>query len=87
MRRDFRTIVRKAGLEPEWTPRELRHSFVSLLSDHGIPLKRISMLVGHSSQATAEAVCRKQLCTVITQEAEAMDQIFAFKAECSDGES
>lgn len=68
---------RKAGLEPEWTPRELRHSFVSLLSDHGIPLERIALLVGHSSQTTTEAVYRKQLRPVITQGAEAMDDIFA----------
>ncbi|MFH9578507.1 tyrosine-type recombinase/integrase [Streptomyces globisporus] len=77
VRRDFRAIVKKAGLNPEWTPRELRHSFVSLLSDHGIPLERIAMLVGHSSQATTEAVYRKQLRPVITQGAEAMDEIFA----------
>ncbi|WP_024760172.1 site-specific integrase [Streptomyces exfoliatus] len=77
VRRDFRAIVKKAGLAPEWTPRELRHSFVSLLSDHGIPLERIAMLVGHSSQATTEAVYRKQLRPVITQGAEAMDEIFA----------
>ncbi len=37
VRRDFKAIAKKAGLKPEWTPRELRHSFVSLLSDHGIP--------------------------------------------------
>lgn len=77
VRRDFRAIVKKAGLDPEWTPRELRHSFVSLLSDHGIPLERIALLVGHSSQATTEAVYRKQLRPVITQGAEAMDEIFA----------
>ncbi|MFE5549961.1 tyrosine recombinase XerC [Streptomyces sp. NPDC056534] len=77
VRRDFRAIVKKAGLAPEWTPRELRHSFVSLLSDHGIPLERIALLVGHSSQATTEAVYRKQLRPVITQGAEAMDEIFA----------
>ncbi|MFI1335520.1 tyrosine recombinase XerC [Streptomyces sp. NPDC020845] len=77
VRRDFRAIVKKAGLAPEWTPRELRHSFVSLLSDHGIPLERIALLVGHSSQATTEAVYRKQLRPVITQGAEAMDVIFA----------
>lgn len=57
--------------------RELRHSFVPLLSDHGIPLERIALLVGHSSQATTEAVYRKQLRPVITQGAEAMDDIFA----------
>ncbi|MEV8350042.1 tyrosine recombinase XerC [Streptomyces niveus] len=77
VRRDFRAIVKKAGMTPEWTPRELRHSFVSLLSDHGIPLERIALLVGHSSQATTEAVYRKQLRPVITQGAEAMDAIFA----------
>jgi integrase len=77
VRRDFKAIVKKAGLKPEWTPRELRHSFVSLLSDHGIPLERIALLVGHSSQATTEAVYRKQLRPVITEGAEAMDDIFA----------
>ncbi|MFG3416392.1 tyrosine-type recombinase/integrase [Streptomyces althioticus] len=77
VRRDFKAIVKKAGLKPEWTPRELRHSFVSLLSDHGIPLETIALLVGHSSQATTEAVYRKQLRPVITKGAEAMDDIFA----------
>ncbi|MFB6947628.1 tyrosine recombinase XerC [Streptomyces sp. NPDC060286] len=86
VRRDFRAIVKKAGLEPEWTPRELRHSFVSLLSDHGIPLERIAMLVGHSSQATTEAVYRKQLRPVITQGAEAMDEIFEYEPGRTNGE-
>ncbi|MFG3123670.1 tyrosine recombinase XerC [Streptomyces sp. NPDC048201] len=88
VRRDFKAIVKRAGLKPEWTPRELRHSFVSLLSDHGIPLERIALLVGHSSQATTEAVYRKQLRPVITQGAEAMDDIFAEdqKGEDAQGE-
>ncbi|MEU6098711.1 site-specific integrase [Streptomyces sp. NPDC047079] len=77
VRRDFKAIVKKAGLKPEWTLLELRHSFVSLLSDHGIPLETIALLVGHSSQATTEAVYRKQLRTLITKGAEAIDDIFA----------
>lgn len=81
VRRDFKAIVKRAGLKPEWTPRELRHSFVSLLSDHGIPLEAIALLVGHSSQATTEAVYRKQLRPVITKGAEAMDDIFAVNTE------
>ncbi|MCX4435527.1 site-specific integrase [Streptomyces mirabilis] len=85
VRRDFKAIVKKTGLEPEWTPRELRHSFVSLLSDHGIPLERIALLVGHSSQATTEAVYRKQLRPVITEGAEAMDEIFADDDEGDEG--
>ncbi|MFJ4201611.1 tyrosine recombinase XerC [Streptomyces sviceus] len=84
VRRDFKAIVKKAGLKPEWTPRELRHSFVSLLSDHGIPLEAIALLVGHSSQATTEAVYRKQLRPVITKGAEAMDEIFAVDTERRD---
>ena len=44
VRRDFR---RALGLVPgvdasEWTPRELRHSFVSVLSDAGVPVEQIS---------------------------------------------
>ena len=38
VRRDFRRIATAAGLHAtDWTPRELRHSFVSLLSDEGVP--------------------------------------------------
>jgi integrase len=56
VRRDFRRAIRETpGLSPtEWTPRELRHSFVSLLSDSGVPLEEISRLVGHSSTAVTE---------------------------------
>ncbi|MEU3982470.1 tyrosine-type recombinase/integrase [Streptomyces sp. NPDC026672] len=85
VRRDFKAIVRRACLKPAWTPRELRHSFVSLLSDHGIPLETIVLLVGHSSQATAEAVYRKQLRPVITKGGEAKDDIFADDQEEEDG--
>jgi integrase len=86
VRRDFKAIVKRAGLKPEWTPREVRHSFVSLLSDHGIPLETIALLVGHSSQATTEAVYRKQLRPVITKGAEAMDDIFAEDQEGEEAE-
>jgi len=37
VRRDIRAVLDDAGLVgQEWTPRELRHSFVSLLSEHRI---------------------------------------------------
>ncbi|MER7500674.1 site-specific integrase [Nonomuraea pusilla] len=78
VRRDFRNAIMKAdGVDPnEWTPRELRHSFVSLLSDSGIPLEEISRLVGHSSTAVTEAVYRKQIRPVLQGGAIAMDRIF-----------
>ena len=59
MRREFRAVIAKIdGMDPtEWTPRELRHSFVSLLSDSGIPIEEISRLVvGHSSTTVTEQV-------------------------------
>jgi integrase len=48
-RRSLRTICRRAGLDEQRTPRELRHTFVSLLSDNGMAIEEISPLVGHSS--------------------------------------
>jgi integrase len=60
----------------DWTPRELRHSFVSLLSDHGLSLEEISRLVGHSSTSVTEAVYRKQIRPVLQSGAVAMDRIF-----------
>jgi site-specific recombinase XerD len=52
VRRSLRTICRKAGIAEEWTPRELRHTFVSLLSDNGMAIEEISRLVGHSHRTS-----------------------------------
>lgn len=78
VRRSFRSLLTAAGFAhpEEWTPRELRHSFVSLLSDHGIPVEVIARVVGHSGTQTTETVYRKQIRPVITEGAEAMDAIF-----------
>jgi integrase len=77
VRRAFRTVVAAAGLDPnEWTPRELRHSFVSLLSDAEVPIEQISRLVGHSSSTTTETIYRKQIRPVIMHGADVMDRIF-----------
>jgi integrase len=77
IRRSFRRVVEVAGLNPgEWTPRELRHSFVSLLSDAGVPIEHISRLVGHSGTTTTETIYRKQIRPVLVRGADAMDLIF-----------
>ena len=77
VRRDFRKIVDAAGLPGrEWAPRELRHSFVSLLSDARVPIESISRLVGHRSTMVTETVYRKQLRPLIEGGAEVMDLIF-----------
>jgi integrase len=52
----------RAGIDPkQWTPREVRHSFVPLHSDSGVPIPEISRLVGHRSTFVTETVYRKQL--------------------------
>jgi integrase len=77
VRRAFRRVTKAAALDPgDWTPRELRHSFVSLLSDAGVPIEQISRLVGHSGTATTETVYRKQIRPVIVHGADVMDRIF-----------
>lgn len=76
--RTFREVLDTAGLlGKEWTPREMRHSFVSLLSDNGVRLEDISRLVGHSGTAVTEAVYRQQIRPVMEEGATVMDRIFA----------
>jgi integrase len=76
VRRSFRSICRAAGLEEAWAPRELRTSFVSLLSASGVPVEEIARLAGHSSSRTTEVIYRKELRPVLVKGAEVMDQIF-----------
>ena len=79
VRRDFRrALALVPGIDStEWTPRELRHSFVSVLSDAGVPLEEISRLVGHSGTTVTELVYRHQLRPVIQTGATVMDRLFS----------
>jgi integrase len=78
VRREFRRVVQAARLDPTmWTPRELRHSFVSLLSAHGATLEQIADLAGHSETRVTETVYRHELRPVILHGATLMDEIFA----------
>ena len=77
VRRSFRAILATTDLAPtDWTPRDLRHSFVSLLSSGGVSLEEIADLCGHSGTAVTEAVYRHELRPVLLVGAEIMDSIF-----------
>jgi integrase len=76
IRRQLRKITEAAGLGNTWVPRELRHTFVSLLSAHGMPVEAIALLAGHNQTATTELVYRHQIVPALTRGAEVMDQIF-----------
>lgn len=77
VRHRFGKLLKAANLDPaEWCPRELRHTFVSIMSDHDVPMEKISILVGHSSTKITETVYRHQLKPEIRDGAEHMNQIF-----------
>jgi integrase len=75
LRRDFRRVTRAAGIGARWVPKELRTSFVSMMSFQGVPVEEIARLAGHASSRTTEVVYRRELRPVITTGAEVMDQI------------
>ncbi len=75
LRRDFRRVTAVAGLGARWVPKELRTSFVSMMSYQGVPVEEIARLAGHASSRTTEVIYRRELRPVITTGAEVMDQI------------
>jgi len=77
VRRAFKKITNSAGLGSNWKPLELRTSFVSLMSDSGVPVEEIARLVGHTSSRTTEVVYHRELRPVITTGAEVMDKTFS----------
>jgi integrase len=60
----------------DWTPRELRTLFVSLMSHCGVSIEEIARLVGHTSIRITEVVYRPGLRPVITTGAKIMDEPF-----------
>jgi site-specific recombinase XerD len=74
--REFRKVTETAGLGTNWVPRELRHTFVSLLSSDGMPLEDIADLVGHKGTMTTETVYRKVIVPELRRGAEVMDRLF-----------
>jgi len=79
VRREFAVITRAAGLGEAWAPRELRHSFVSILSAHGVRIEDISDLVGHSGTSVTESVYRHEIRPALTTGATAMNKILSKK--------
>jgi len=86
VRRSLRRALRDIeGINPEdWTPRELRHSFVSLLSSTGVPIEDIARLVGHANSRVTESVYRKELRPTLTRGAMAIEVLFPLRSAQSD---
>jgi integrase len=75
VRRSFRAVCKAAGIGADWTPRELRHTFVRLMSDSDVAVEEIARLVGHASSKVTETLYRHQLRPVMTTGAEKMDAL------------
>lgn len=77
IRRSMRALTKAAGLGESWTPRELRHTFVSIASEAGVPIEEIAALAGHSTTRTTELVYRKELRPVLRTGATVMGELIA----------
>jgi integrase len=78
--RAFQGLTGKAELGTAWAPREMRHTFVSVLSANEVPLESIALLAGHDRTSTTELVYRHELRPALTQGAEVMDKIFGLSS-------
>jgi integrase len=81
---EFKKITEKAG---SWTPRELRHTLVSLPPDSGVPIEQITDAVGHSSTRTTEVVYRHQLRSAARTAAIALGTLFESREKSNGGQS
>jgi hypothetical protein len=61
VRKMFKRICAEAGTGDGWTPRELRTTFVSLMSHQGVAIEEIARLAGHATTRTTEIVYRREL--------------------------
>ena len=59
----------------KWTPNELRHSAVSLLSAAGVPIEEIADVVGHDGTRMTTGIYRHVLSPIIGSGAAAMDRL------------
>jgi integrase len=75
VRRYFGVLCERAGIG-QWTLRELRHTFVSVLSDSGVDIEKIADAVGHVNSTITKVVYRHQIADKVTVAATAMDAIF-----------
>jgi integrase len=76
VRRYFQVLCERAGIGRDWTPRELRHTFVSVLSHSGVDIEQIADAAGHVNSTVTKTVYRHQIADKVTAAARAMDAIF-----------
>src|SRR5258708_34448716 len=76
VRKMFKRACKAAGIGDDWTPRELRTSFVSLMSHRGVSTEELARIARHAPTRPTEVVYRRELRPVITTGAEVMVEVF-----------
>ena len=76
MRRAFQALCKNAGLGEDWTTYELRHSFVSLVSDQLDDLVKVADLAGHVDTRTTQGY-RHNVRPSLPHAIDAWDQLLA----------
>ena len=77
----FKDVLAAAGLGRDWEPRETRHSFVSIASDHGVSIEDIADAAGHVNSNVTRAVYRHQISDTVTRAPAALDAALAAGGE------
>jgi hypothetical protein len=67
---------KKAGIEGVSALRELRHTFVSAMSESPVAVDEIARLTRYFSSRTTETIYRYKLRAVTTADTDVMDKIF-----------
>ena len=69
-------LYKKAGIEGVWAPRELRHTFVSVMSESPVAVDEIARLTRHSSSPMTKTIYRDKLRPVTTAGTDVTGKIF-----------
>ncbi|MGO9298012.1 MAG: tyrosine-type recombinase/integrase [Streptosporangiaceae bacterium] len=72
----FKVICDRAGIGSDWHLHEQRHTFVSMLSDHGLDIEVIADAAGHINSNVTRTVYRHSIADKVSKAATAMDEIF-----------
>jgi integrase len=72
----LRRAATRAGIGGDWAPRELRHTFVSVLSNAGVDIEQIADAAGHINSNVTKSVYRHQISDRVSVAAAAMDRVF-----------
>ena len=74
MNKLFKDVLSTAGLGRDWQPRETRHTFISIASEHGASIEDLADAAGHVNANVTRATYRHQISDTVTRAPAALDQ-------------